>query len=76
MLTEFDYEFSVKIFFNSHRINLRSSAQKSAKICGKRFSALNLFKVRDSFPADFRRSQRRLAQIFIPPILQTQYLKP
>jgi hypothetical protein len=35
--------------------NLRKSALRSAKICGKGFSPLNNFRVEESFPADKRR---------------------
>jgi hypothetical protein len=45
------------------RKDLRSSAEKSAQICGKRFIALNQFKVQVRFPADLRRFFRRFTQI-------------
>jgi hypothetical protein len=35
--------------------NLRKSAPTSASISGKRFGTLNLFKVQERFPADYRR---------------------
>jgi hypothetical protein len=50
--------------------------ENPVKSSGKRFSAFNLFKVRERFPADWRRLQRRLAQIFISTPSPTLNFKP